>query len=175
MLLGVVVVGVAGVQQASAQGNERMLIGGAGKAVEFQTQVGDRVFFSESSAELGARGRVALEAQAAWLRRHPSVLVTVEGHADEAGPARHNLEVSQRRAEAVRLRLIELGVARERIRTFAYGRQRLVADCAAAACASQNRRAVTVIDAGPETAAADPPAAAGLRGTPPRRSPRHLN
>jgi peptidoglycan-associated lipoprotein len=175
ILIGLLVAGVASVPPAAAQGGgERMSIGGAGKAVEFQTQVGDRVFFSESSAELGARGRLALEAQAAWLLRHPHLLVTIEGHADETGVARHNLEVSQHRAETVRRRLIELGIARERIRTVAYGRQRLVADCAAAACAAQNRRAVTVVDAPPETAAADPPGVA-LRGTPPRRAPRHLN
>jgi peptidoglycan-associated lipoprotein len=177
LLAGLLVAGVAATHQASAQGDDRMLIGAAAKAVEFQTQVGDRVFFSESSSELGARGRVALEAQATWLLRHPSLAVTVEGHADEAGAARHNLEVSVRRAEMVRERLIQLGVARGRIRTVAYGRQRLVADCAAPACASQNRRAVTVIDAAaPDTAAAGPASPrAAPRNTAARRSPRHLN
>ena len=87
----------------------------ASAAVEFQTQVGDRVFFSEGSAELGSRARAALEAQAAWLKRHSTLAVMVEGHADDAGVAAHNLEVSRRRAEAVRRRLIESGVAPERI------------------------------------------------------------
>src|SRR5581483_3609962 len=50
--------------------------------------------------------------------------VTIEGHADDAGAARLNLEIAQRRAEAVRRRLIELGVRQERIHTVAYGRLR---------------------------------------------------
>ena len=44
----------------------------------------------------------------------------------------HNHEVSRRRAEAVRRRLIESGVAPERIRAAAYGRERLIAECGAA-------------------------------------------
>ena len=86
------------------------------------------MFFSDGSAELGARGRIALEAQAAWLERYPNLAVTIEGHADDAGAVGHNLEVSPRRAEAVRRRLIQIGVAPERIRTVAYGRERLIAD-----------------------------------------------
>ncbi len=177
MLVGLLLAaGVAVAPQAAAQGGDGpMLIGAAAaKAVEFQTQVGDRVFFSESSAELGVRGRVALEAQAAWLVRHPDLQVTIEGHADDAGAARLNLEIAQRRAEAVRRRLIELGVRQERIHTVAYGRLRLLADCADPACASQNRRAVTIIHEGPETAAAEPLGAAP-RGPSPRRAPRRLN
>ena len=116
-----------------------------GRAAEFQSQVGDRVFFSEGSAELGARARTALEAQAAWLKRHPALAVTVEGHADDAGAVSHNLEVSRRRAEAVRRRLIESGVAPERIRIAAYGRERPIARCGEPGCAAQNRRAVTVV------------------------------
>ena len=92
---------------------ERMQLGVApGPAAEFQAQVGDRVFFSEGSAELGARARTALEAQAAWLKRHKALSVTVEGHADDAGAVSHNLEMSWRRAEAVLRRLVESGVAR---------------------------------------------------------------
>ncbi len=107
---------------------DRMQLGvPPGSAAEFQTQAGDRVFFSEGSAELGARARVALESQAAWLAQHPTLPVPIEGHAAAAGPASHNLDVSLRRAEAVRRRLIDMGVAQERIRTVGYGRDRPIA------------------------------------------------
>ena len=56
-----------------------------------------------------------------------ALAVTVEGHADDAGAGDHNLEMSWRRAEAVRRRLIESGVAPERIRAAAYGRERPIA------------------------------------------------
>ena len=127
----------------------------AGIPGEFQAVVGDRVFFSEGSAELGARARKALGAQALWLAQHPAIRVTIEGHADDPGGLDHQL--SEDRAEAVRRRLVEAGIAPERIRTVAYGRRQLVAACDNPLCPPQNRRAVTVV--GWPTAAVVPGAA----------------
>ena len=155
-----------------ASADERMQLGVPLAAAEFQTQVGDRVFFSEGSAELGARARIALEAQATWLKRHTALAVTIEGHADEAGAISHNLEVSRRRAEAVRRRLIESGVAPERIHTAAYGRERPIAECGEPRCAVQNRRAVTVV--GAPSAAATRPGEVEPRDTAAGRSSRRL-
>jgi peptidoglycan-associated lipoprotein len=143
---GVALVGVSDLQLTSSWADDRKGLGGPfGPAAEFQSTVGDRVFFGEASAELGTRGRLALEAQAEWLLRYPHLTIVVEGHADDAGSPAHNLSLSQQRAEAVRRRLIQMGVAPERIRAAAFGRERLIADCAAAACAAQNRRAITIV------------------------------
>ncbi len=143
-------------------------------AEEFRMLVGDRVFFSEGSALLGARARAALEAQVAWMQRHPTLSVTIEGHADDAGSAGENdMLVSHRRAEAVRQRLIEAGVPPERIRTVAYGRARPVANCAEAACGAQNRRAVTVVG-WPNIDASETGVAVVRDEAPGRRSPRRL-
>lgn len=143
---GVALAGVSDLQLTSTWAEERTGLGGpVGLAAEFQSAVGDRVFFSEASAELGTRGRLALQAQAEWLLRYPHLTLVVEGHADDAGGLGHNLSLSQQRAEVVQRQLIQLGVAPERIRAAAFGRERLIADCAAAACAAQNRRAVTII------------------------------
>jgi outer membrane protein OmpA-like peptidoglycan-associated protein len=111
---------------------------------DFQSQAGDRVFFAEGSADLGARAGAALDAQAAWLLQHPFVIVTIEGYADDWGSTRDNLEIAQRRAAAVRSRLIRSGVAPERIGTMAFGRTRRAADCTSAMCSAQNRRSITV-------------------------------
>ena len=178
LVAGVALAGVAGLQQMMpAQAEDRMQLGAPlGQAAEFQSQVGDRVFFSDASAELGTRGRVALEAQAAWLVRYPTLSVIVEGHADDAGGIAHNQEVSQRRADAVRRRLIQMGVAPERIRIVAYGRERPIAECVAAACGAQNRRAVTVIGTTVDTASATGAPGPAPRDDPAaRRSPRRLN
>ncbi len=154
---------------------ERMQLGVApGPVAEFQAQVGDRVFFSEGSAELGARARTALEAQATWLKRHTAVAVTVEGHADDGGALSHNLEVSWRRAEAVRRRLIESGVVPERIRIVAYGRERPIAQCGETSCTAQNRRVVTVVGAPAAASVPAGKAAQEPQDTAARRSPRRL-
>ena len=136
----------AELQPASAQAEDRMALGAMPSlAAEFQAAAGDRVFFSDTSSELGSRGRVALESQAAWLARHPHLSVIVEGHADDAGSDAHNLDMSRKRAEAVRGRLVQMGISANRISTVAFGRARLVAECSAPACTAQNRRVVTVV------------------------------
>jgi outer membrane protein OmpA-like peptidoglycan-associated protein len=173
---GLAVAGLAILQLTlAAQAQERMQLGApVGAATEFQAQVGDRVFFGEGSTELGSRARAALEAQAAWLKRHGSLPVTVEGHADDMGSINHNLDVSWRRAEAVRRRLIESGVAADRIRIVGFGRERRIAECAMPGCAVQNRRVVTVIG-GPTAASVTPDRAdRDSNDTAARRAPRRL-
>jgi peptidoglycan-associated lipoprotein len=158
---------------ANAQSDDRMRLGTPiSPSAEFQTQVGDRVFFSDGSADLGTKARAALAAQAAWLLQRPTLRVTIEGHADDAGVAALNHEVSLRRAEAVRKRLIEMGVATDRIRIVSFGRDRLIAECTASACMAQNRRVVTVI--GEPSAAAAPPTEPARDSAAAKRPPRRL-
>jgi outer membrane protein OmpA-like peptidoglycan-associated protein len=137
---------------SAASAQERMQLGASHRPLPgtlpsdvFKASVGDRVFFSEGSAAVGARARVALEAQAAWLQRHKTLAVIVEGYADEPGTNALNLQLARERAEAVRRRLVELGVEEHRITLVAFGRDRRIADCASALCAAQNRRAITVV------------------------------
>src|SRR5262249_52336709 len=172
---GVALAGLSDPQLSSPRAEDRAdlradLGGPLGLAADFQSAVGDRVFFGDASAELGTRGRLALQAQAAWLLRYPHLTVIVEGHADDTGGLAHNLAISQQRAEAVRRRLIQTGVAPERIRVLAFGRQRLIADCASAACSAQNRRAVTII-APVDTAAVVPAPVPVARDHLPARRP----
>jgi peptidoglycan-associated lipoprotein len=115
-----------------------------GIVADFRSEAGDRVFFAEGSAALGARGGAALDAQAAWLRKHPDLAVTVEGYADDIGSSRDNLRIAKRRAAAVRGRLILKGVAAARIATVAFGRTHRAAACAEPACSAHNRRSITV-------------------------------
>ena len=112
---------------------------------DFKASVGDRVFFSEGSADLGSRGFAVIDGQANWLLQHMDVAVTVEGHADEAGTLAEQMAVSLRRAETVRQRLLFKGVAATRIRILGFGRDRRVTTCDDAACKAQNRRVITSV------------------------------
>lgn len=113
---------------------------------EFQDAVGDRVFFAETSAELGARARTVLAAQARWLAAHADAPVVIEAHADDhQGNRELDVRLAQRRGQLVRERLIEEGVAPDRIVVQAFGRDRPVAACSSPECAAQNRRVVTRI------------------------------
>jgi len=111
----------------------------------FVLQVGDRVFFEQGSPVLNSRAAAVLVAQAAWLKRHPGIRANIEGHADDTGSDEADRALSSARAEAVRQRLIELGVEADRLSVMALGRSRKIAICSGNECAMQNRRAVTEV------------------------------
>ncbi|MDX2258030.1 MAG: OmpA family protein [Hyphomicrobiaceae bacterium] len=106
---------------------------------------GDRVFFAGGSADLGARARLVIARQAQFLSGQVAAPILIVGHADDPGSEEENTVLAARRAEAVRLRLIEEGIPPHRIRTLALGHQQRVAPCEGPACAAQNRRVVTLV------------------------------
>ena len=112
----------------------------------FMLEAGDRVFFAARSAELGSRARSVLAAQARWLKRNDNLSAVVEGHSDDPSLDAAGVErLAADRAEAVFRRLIEEGVAPERLAISPQGKSRPIATCSTADCAAQNRRAVTVL------------------------------
>jgi outer membrane protein OmpA-like peptidoglycan-associated protein len=107
------------------------------------------VHFAFDAAEVRAEARPALERFAGLVRRHyPESMITVEGFADPAGPAAYNRQLSQRRADAVRASLVDLGVPAGQLRAVGYGADRLVVPGAAgrAPGAELNRRVVFVVE-----------------------------
>jgi peptidoglycan-associated lipoprotein len=119
-----------------------------GSAQDFVVNVGDRVFFETDSTELTPQARETLEKQAQWLTRYNRYAFTVEGHADERGTREYNIALGARRAQTVRDYLASRGIEPSRMRTISYGKERPVAVCNDISCWSQNRRAVTVLNAG---------------------------
>ena len=119
-----------------------------GSQQDFVVNVGDRVFFETDSTELTPQSRATLDKQAQWLNNYTQYSqFTVEGHADERGTREYNIALGARRAQAVRDYLISRGVAANRMQTISYGKERPVALCDDISCWSQNRRAVTVLNA----------------------------
>jgi len=125
-------------------------IGGSatpGTSQDFVVNVGDRVFFETDSTDLTVVSRTTLDRQAAWLKRYPRYAITIEGHADERGTREYNIALGARRADVSRAYLVAQGVGANRFRTISYGKERPVAVCNDISCWSQNRRAVTVVNA----------------------------
>lgn len=118
-----------------------------GSAQDFIVNVGDRVFFETDSAEITPQGRNTLDKQAQWLNSYGQYAFTIEGHADERGTREYNIALGARRAQAVREYLASRGISATRMRTISYGKERPVAVCNDISCWSQNRRAVTVLNA----------------------------
>ncbi|WP_449255072.1 peptidoglycan-associated lipoprotein Pal [Bosea sp. (in: a-proteobacteria)] len=119
-----------------------------GSAQDFVVNVGDRVFFETDSTDLTPTATATLDKQAQWLQRYANYSFTIEGHADERGTREYNYSLGARRAQTVRDYLASRGIPANRIRTISYGKERPVAVCNDISCWSQNRRSVTVLDAG---------------------------
>ena len=118
-----------------------------GSAQDFVVNVGDRVFFESDSSELTSQSIATLDKQAQWLQMYNRHAFTIEGHADERGTREYNIALGAKRAQTVREYLIARGVEANRMRTISYGKERPVAVCDDISCWSQNRRAVTVLNA----------------------------
>jgi peptidoglycan-associated lipoprotein len=92
---------------------------------EFAAQSGGTtVYFGVGSAILGAPAKAVLSAQAAWLRRHPEVVVRVEGYGDAGDTRDHALAVGARRAEEARDYLLLLGIPSAQVSTTSWGKER---------------------------------------------------
>lgn len=112
------------------------------------------VHFAFDDATVRAQDGEALERFARIVNRHyAGALVTVEGFADPAGPPAYNRALSERRAEAVRDRLMQEGIQAQ-VRSVGYGEERLVIPGAAKddPGAELNRRVVFVIESPSQTA-----------------------
>ncbi len=115
----------------------------------FSETVGDRVLFLVDQTTLSPAAQGILQQQAAWLMQNPEYNARIEGHADEQGTRVYNFNLGERRANAVREFLISQGVAGSRVTTISYGKERPLEICSDETCYAQNRRAVTVLSAGP--------------------------
>ena len=118
-----------------------------GSQQDFVVNVGDRVFFESDQTDLSPQAIATLEKQAQWLQTYNRYSFTIEGHADERGTREYNIALGARRAQAVRTFLASRGIDASRMHTISYGKERPVAVCNDISCWSQNRRAVTVLNA----------------------------
>jgi peptidoglycan-associated lipoprotein len=150
--LAAVLVAALTIAACANKSAEDMQANAAGQATpgsqqDFVVNVGDRVFFDTDQVDLTAQSRATLDKQAQWLSHYSQYSFTIEGHADERGTREYNIALGARRAQAVRDYLISRGIAANRMRTISYGKERPVAVCNDISCWSQNRRAVTVLNA----------------------------
>ncbi len=118
-----------------------------GSQQDFIVNVGDRVFFESDQTDLTPQSRATLDKQVQWLQQYSQYAFTIEGHADERGTREYNIGLGSRRSQTVREYLASRGINPQRMRTISYGKERPVAVCNDISCWSQNRRAVTVLNA----------------------------
>ncbi len=98
------------------------------------------LYFDSDSATLKPESQATLEEVLAVLKGQPSLRLQVGGHTDATNTDAHNLQLSQRRAEAVVAWLVEHGVAAGRLTAKGFGKAQPVADNKTAAGRALNRR-----------------------------------
>ncbi len=109
------------------------------------TLSGSVLFASDESVLLPeARTRLGQVTDALMATKERRILI--EGHTDSQGTDEHNMGLSQRRAEAVRVFLTERGYDPTKVRSAGIGEARPVADNATAEGRANNRRVEIVIE-----------------------------
>lgn len=103
------------------------------------------VHFEYDQATLTPASGQILQKKAAFMQKHPEVQITIEGHCDQRGSSDYNLGLGQRRADAVKNYLQDLGVAGNRMSTVSYGKEQPLDPGMDEAAFARNRRGHLVI------------------------------
>lgn len=108
--------------------------------LEFQT-----VYFDFDKSDVRSDAARELQQNARVLKEYPDVKILVEGNCDERGTVEYNLALGDRRANAVKQYLVDLGISPNRISTISYGKERPVDPRRTEAAYAKNRRADFVL------------------------------
>lgn len=105
------------------------------------------VLFDYDRAELKPGGMRSVQKLADFLNENPERKVIVEGYTDSNGSDAYNLSLSERRANAVRMALVQMGVDPQRVVSHGYGEDYPVASNSTSSGRAMNRRVeVTISD-----------------------------
>lgn len=110
--------------------------------------LGGDVLFATGRADIKGGAERMLTQVEQFLEQNPDRKVRIEGFTDSTGSADFNLDLSRRRAEAVRNLLVERGVEGSRIETDGLGEAYPVADNGSAGGRQLNRRVEIIIGNG---------------------------
>ena len=101
-------------------------------------------YFDYDKATLRPDALKALQADSTELRDilkdFPEYKLTIEGHCDQRGSAEYNLALGDRRAEAARDYLVQIGIPSAQLHVISYGKERPVCQEREEACWQRNRR-----------------------------------
>lgn len=82
------------------------------------------IYFAFDSSELAPESLAALQALFGQARQRPDQDLRIEGNCDERGSEEYNVALGQRRADAAKKYLVDLGLDAGRITTVSYGKER---------------------------------------------------
>jgi len=106
----------------------------------------EKIYFETNKAKIRSISFPILDTVAKTLIAHKELkIIEIQGHTDERGSNRHNLRLSNRRANSVRNYLVNKGVAAGRLTARGYGEDQPKCRQSTPSCWSKNRRSEFVI------------------------------
>jgi peptidoglycan-associated lipoprotein len=112
----------------------------SGKAMGLQT-----VHFPYDSSVMSSEGKSILKANASLLKDKPNLKIQIEGHCDQRGGIQYNIALGEKRANAAKKYLQDLGVSSDRMTIISFGKEKLVDTGTSEEAYAKNRRANFVI------------------------------
>lgn len=98
------------------------------------------IFFEYDRYDLRPEDQSVVDSDAAFLKSHPAIKLTIEGHCDERGSTDYNLALGDNRANAAREALLRAGVSADQIKVISYGKEKPFCEESTEACWQSNRR-----------------------------------
>jgi OOP family OmpA-OmpF porin len=117
----------------------------AGEEAKVQSSMNEQIAgptieFNAGSAAISPHGVMLLDVLVLILQSAPQTRIEIGGHTDNTGDPSYNLDLSRRRATAVRKYLISQGVAEKRLTAVGYGQEKPIADNSTPEGRLKNRR-----------------------------------
>jgi peptidoglycan-associated lipoprotein len=97
------------------------------------------IYFGYDKSDVGSDQQSALQGDIAFLKQHPNIHFTVEGHCDERGSTEYNLALGDSRASAVKNALMQGGVGADSVKIISYGKEKPFCTESTEQCWQQNR------------------------------------
>jgi peptidoglycan-associated lipoprotein len=98
------------------------------------------VYFDFDSDAIKPEYVPVVEAHAAFLRQYKNAKMLIQGNADDRGSREYNLGLGQRRADALKKRLVLLGAQESQIEPVSLGEEKPVCTDPSEECWAKNRR-----------------------------------
>lgn len=89
-----------------------------------EVKITQQVHFATGNAIITRDSYPVLEAVVDVLKKNDSIKLEVQGHTDDVGTDAANMDLSERRAQAVRKFLVSRGIAPQRLESRGYGEER---------------------------------------------------
>lgn len=105
-----------------------------------ETMVLNHLIFAQGKSVIDPKSYPELDEVVQMLKENPRIEIQLEGHTDNVGNSKANMELSQDRVDAVKKYFVEKGIAKNRIQTKAFGGSQPLKNEMTPEARSQNRR-----------------------------------